>query len=152
MGGYVGLYLGRHYPEKVEKLFTLATKLNWTPEGAAKESAMLNPELIKQKVPKYAHMLNQLHGDNWGKLLNSTAKMMIVLGNDPALKPEDFSQIKTPVLMAVGDKDSMVTMEETIGVYRLFQTAAMMVFPFTPHPIDKVDSEELAHQIRKYFL
>src|SRR4051812_19560592 len=32
MGGYVGLYLARHHPEKVEKLFTLATKLNWNAE------------------------------------------------------------------------------------------------------------------------
>jgi len=36
MRGKVGLYLGKHFPEKVEKLYTLATKLNWTVEGAAK--------------------------------------------------------------------------------------------------------------------
>lgn len=42
MGGYVGLYLAKHFPEKVEKLYTLATKLNWTIEGAIKESAILN--------------------------------------------------------------------------------------------------------------
>ena len=80
MRGKVGLYLGKHFPEKVEKLYTLATKLNWTVEGAAKETAMLNPTLIKEKVPKYAATLEHLHGNNWKILLEKTAQMILNLG------------------------------------------------------------------------
>ena len=38
MGGYVGLFLSRHYPERINKLFTIATKLKWTEEIAIKET------------------------------------------------------------------------------------------------------------------
>jgi pimeloyl-ACP methyl ester carboxylesterase len=152
MGGYVGLYLARHFPERIEKLLTLATKLNWTVEGADKESKMLNPETIKEKLPKYAVALQNLHGQNWEQLLIKTAEMMQNLGASPALNAEDFSQITIPVLVAVGDKDAMVTIEESVNAYRLLPDAQFLVLPKTPHPIEKVDAAELARQIKKYFL
>src|SRR5688572_15290055 len=43
MGGYVALYLALHYPEKVNRIMTLGTKFDWSPEIAAHETRMLNP-------------------------------------------------------------------------------------------------------------
>jgi pimeloyl-ACP methyl ester carboxylesterase len=151
MGGYVGLYLAKHFPERIEKLFTLATKINWTIEGAAKESAMLNPEIIKEKVPKYATALEQLHGENWEQLMLKTAEMMRNLGKSPALKQEDFLQIKIPIQIAVGDKDVMVSIEESVAAYRKLPNAQFLVLPNTAHPIEKANENELAHQISLYF-
>ncbi len=152
MGGYVALYLAKQYPERVEKLFTLATKFNWTPEGAAREAAMLDPIAINEKVPKYAAALEQLHGNNWKALMRITADMMLGLGNNPALKDDDFTQIKVEVLLSVGDKDAMVTIAETQNVQRLIPNAEFLVLPDTIHPIDRVNQEELAGAIRKFFL
>lgn len=152
MGGYVALYLARKHPERIDKLFTLATKFNWTPEGAAKEAAMLDPITINEKVPKYAAALEQLHGNNWKALMRITADMMLGLGNNPALKDDDFTQIKAEVLLSVGDKDVMVTMAETQNVQRLIPNAEFLVLPDTIHPIDRVNQEELAGAMRKFFL
>ncbi|HMK06555.1 MAG TPA: alpha/beta fold hydrolase [Flavobacterium sp.] len=151
MGGYVGLYLAKHFPERIEKLFTLATKLNWTEEGARKESAMLNPEIIKEKVPKYAAGLKNLHGENWEILMAKTAEMMLSLGKSPVLKAADFSQIGIPVQIAVGDKDVMVSIEESVDAYRKLPNARLLVLPNTQHPIERVNVNELAHQIKVYF-
>ncbi|MGL2965243.1 alpha/beta fold hydrolase [Flavobacterium sp. XGLA_31] len=151
MGGYVGLYLAKNHPERITKLFTLATKLQWTPEGSQKEAALLNPETIKEKVPKFASALKIRHGENWETLLRQTAAMMLGLGQSPVLKNADFAQISLPVLMAVGDKDAMVSFEETIAVYRQLEQGQFLVIPNTQHPIEKVNPEELAHQIRRYF-
>src|SRR3982751_5901517 len=30
MGGYVALYIARYHPEKINRIFTLATKFDWT--------------------------------------------------------------------------------------------------------------------------
>ena len=38
MGGYVGLYIAKYYPEKLLKIITLATKVQWGEAIAAKES------------------------------------------------------------------------------------------------------------------
>lgn len=151
MGGYVGLYLAKHFPERIQKLFTLATKLNWTIEGSKKEASMLNPAIIKEKVPKYALSLEQIHGKNWEGLMQKTAQMMLNLGQNPEVKDSDFEYINIPILLSVGDKDAMVTLEETIAVHRKIKDSQLLVLPRTIHPIEKVDVEELARQIRRFF-
>lgn len=150
MGGYVGLNLAKQYPERIQKLFTLATKLNWTVEGSQKMASMLNPTLIKEKVPKYAMNLEQLNGENWKILMTKTAQMMLNLGRNPEVNDNDFEQISLPVLLSVGDNDDMVTLEETIHVHRKIQNSQLLVLPNTIHPIERVDVLELAHQIKKF--
>lgn len=150
MGGYVGLYLAKHFPQAVEKLYTLATKINWNPESAAKDAAMLNPEIIKVKVPKYAAALAQMHGEDWDVLMQKTAKMMLDLGQNPTLNENDFEQISVPVLLSVGDKDAMVSVEETLKTYRKLPNGQLYVMPNTLHPIERVNVAEVAHQIRNF--
>jgi len=152
MGGYVGLYLAKNFPEKVEKLFTLATKWDWTKENAIRESKMLNSTLIKEKVPKYANSLATLHGDNWETLMQKTAEMMLNLGANPTLNKDNLTEIETPTIVAVGDKDIMVSIEETVMVYRSLPNAQLLVMPNTAHPIERINTALLAYQIRNYFL
>lgn len=151
MGGYVALYLAKHHPEKVGKVFTLATKFNWNPQGAAKEAALLNPEKIAEKVPAFAKALEQKHGENWKTVLIKTAEMMINLGNSPALPLNALSGIEQPVQISVGDKDNMVTLEETIAAYRELKNAQLLVMPQTQHPFEKVNTARIAAEIAQYF-
>jgi pimeloyl-ACP methyl ester carboxylesterase len=150
MGGYVGLYLAKYFPEKVEKLYTLATKLNWNIEGSIKEAAMLNPTKIKEKVPKYAAALEQLHGSNWEVLMGKTAKMMLSLGENPVINESDYEEINVPVLISVGDKDVMVSIEESVFAFRKIPNCLFYVMPNTIHPIEKVDVNQVAHQIKNF--
>ncbi len=152
MGGYVGLYLAKHSPGKIEKLFTFATKWNWNLDSAAHESKMLNPKIIKEKVPKYADSLAKLHGNNWEVLMRKTAEMMLELAANPAVTNNDLTQITTPILVAVGDKDSMVSIEETTAMYRALPNAQLLIMPNTVHPIERIDASLLAYQLGRYFL
>ncbi len=152
MGGYVGLYLAKNFPERIDKLFTLATKWHWTLENAERESKMLNPTIIKEKVPKYADSLLQLHGAKWEILMEKTAAMMVELGANPTFKNSDFETIETPVLVGVGDKDVMVSLDETIQVYRSLPNAQLLVMPNTTHPIDRINLRLLTCQIHSFFL
>ncbi|MCG3167086.1 MAG: 2-succinyl-6-hydroxy-2,4-cyclohexadiene-1-carboxylate synthase [Bacteroidia bacterium] len=151
MGGYVTLYLAKHQAEKVGKVFTLATKFNWNAEGAAKEAAMLNPEKIAAKVPAFANALEQKHGENWKTVLIKTADMMINLGKSPALSMTDLAAVQQPVQISVGDKDNMVTLEETIAAYRQLKNAQLLVLPQTQHPFEKVNTPRIAAEIVQYF-
>ena len=75
MGGYVGMYLAAHFPDKIRSLVTLATKYHWDEEIAAREIKMLNPEKISTKVPDFAEQLkNGTHpmiGNYYWKKLKS---------------------------------------------------------------------------------
>jgi pimeloyl-ACP methyl ester carboxylesterase len=61
MGGYVAAYLALRFPDVVDKIATLATKFLWTEEIAAKEIKMLQPDVISQKLPAFAKILEQRH-------------------------------------------------------------------------------------------
>jgi esterase/lipase len=152
MGGYVALYLAKHYPAKVEKVFTLATKFLWTPEIAAKETKMLDAGKIAEKIPAFAHILEHRHAPNdWKTVLNKTAEMMAGMGNKNPLQFNDYESIHHSALIAIGDKDTMVTLEETTNVYHKLKNASLLVIPETQHPIEKVDVNRLKKEIVTFF-
>ena len=153
MGGYAALYLAKHHPQRIHKIFTLATKFLWTPAIAQQEIKMLNAEKIAEKLPAFAQALENRHAPNdWKKLLQKTAELMVSLGDHSPLTDLDFEQLELPVLIGIGDKDTMVTLEETIQVYRKLKNANLIVLPKTQHPIEKVNLEKLADAIASYFV
>jgi len=148
MGGYVALYLARFHPGKVKKVITLATKFNWTPETAAKEAALLNPEVMEQKIPGFVQTLQLRHGsDKWREVVTQTAAMMIDLGNKNPLLENDFVEINNPVTLMLGDGDKMVSMEESKNIQNLLPNGNFEIIPDTAHPIEKVDVDLLAKKI-----
>ncbi len=142
LGGYVGLYLAKHFPEKVEKLLTLSTKLQWTPEIAEKECSMLKTEVIVQKVPAFAAALAQRHAPvDWKILAEKTCTLLKSMGAHNPLSLSDFEMIQKPVLVCVGDRDKMVTMEETRHVFKAIPGAGMCVIPNMGHPVETLNTD-----------
>ncbi|MBS1518644.1 MAG: alpha/beta fold hydrolase [Bacteroidetes bacterium] len=152
MGGYVALYIARHFPEKLNRIFTLATKFDWNPESSLKESKMLNPEKLPEKLPDFAEELSGRHSPaDWKMVLQKTAEMMVSLGNGNNLSKEDLSNIKNEVRISVGDRDKMVSIEESLDAYRNIENGSFLVMPYTPHPIEKVSVERLSGEISLFF-
>lgn len=150
MGGYVALCYAAQHPERLNSVITLGTKFNWTEEQALQESKMLDPETIAEKVPKYAALLEAQHGKKWKQLLHSIAELTVSLGKNPPLK-DNLSTINIPVQIMVGDQDNMVTLEESMEVYRSLPNARLSVLPGTKHPIDKVRTDLLLDLIKDFW-
>lgn len=152
MGGYVGLYLAKHHPERVGRMMTVATKLAWDIPTSQKEVKMLDPEKIAEKIPKFAEVLKQRHAPaDWKEVLARTAQMMLKMGENPPMKETDFHAINTTVRMCMGDRDTMVSLEETIAVYRMLQKGSLVVLPATPHPLEQMNVALLADQVDWFF-
>lgn len=149
MGGYVGMHIARHNPAKISKLVTLATKFKWDEKIAADEIKMIDPELIIKKVPAFAKELEIRH-TNWQEVLHKTSDMLKNLGQDNTLKETDYLSISIPALLLVGDRDKMITVEETTSVFKKLPNAEMGVLPNTPHPFAQVDPVLLAILIRRF--
>jgi esterase/lipase len=153
MGGYVALYLARHYPYLVDKVFTFATKFEWSEETAKKETKMLDPQKIEEKVPKFAEELKHRHEpQDWKKVLQKTSEMMMNLGKQKELGDDDIKKIKHNVLVGVGDKDNMVSVEETFDVYKNLSSGNLLVMPGVIHPIEKIPAQRLANEVKNFFL
>jgi pimeloyl-ACP methyl ester carboxylesterase len=153
MGGYVALYLAKHHPEMIEKIITLATKFHWDEAIAAKETKMLQPGIIEQKLPDFTRTLFQRHQPNdWKEVLYKTASMLTQMGKDNPLKLEDYSSINIPSLIMLGDRDKMVSLEETVAVYKQLPNAQLAILPNTPHPVEAADEEVLCFYLNRFFI
>ena len=152
MGGYVALHLVRTETVLVERVITLATKFDWNPVIAEKEISMLQPDKIEAKLPDFATSLRERHApENWKTVLEKTAQMLRDLGAANALVPPRWSEIQQHVLLVLGDRDKMVSQEETMAVYRQLQQGQYCVLPATAHPIESVDPELIECIIRRFF-
>lgn len=150
MGGYVALCYAMKNPENVNSVMTLGTKFDWTEEQALKESKMLNPDVIIEKIPQYARLLESQHGAKWKALLPAIAELMIDLGKNPPLE-NNFATINIPAQVMVGDKDNMVTIEESAHIYRSLPDAKLAVLPDTKHPMDKVRPDLLLNLMKDFW-
>lgn len=139
MGGYAALACAAQYPGQIRSVLTLATKLQWSPEAAAKESAFLQPDIIATKVPRYAAQLAERHGaTRWKHLLSGISGLMERLGTQPLLTEKVLAGIDIPVQIMVGDRDNMVSMDESREASTFLKSGRFAVLPGTAHPFEKV--------------
>ena len=154
MGGYVALLLAAEHPEMVTSVATLATKLAWTPEVAARETRRLDPTTIRAKVPAFARELEERHAGagGWELVLSRTAALMTGLGARPPVDEALLGRIGCPVLLMVGDSDAVVTVDETAAAARAIPGGRHVVLPTTPHPFEQRYPELVASRLRDYYL
>jgi hypothetical protein len=76
---------------------------------------------------------------------------MLTLVAESVLTIGEMDQIQQEVRVSVGDKDNLVSIEETVDVYRSLQKGQLQIFPKTPHPIEKVPLAHLAHSLVEFF-
>ena len=151
MGGYVALHLAATAPDRVARVATLATKLEWTPEVAAREAAMLDAATIRAKVPKFAAALEARHTAlGWETLLSRTADMLADLGARPRITPEVLARIAQPVRIAVGDRDTTVSLDECAAAVRQLPNGELEVHPRTPHPFEKAPIDRITRSLVEF--
>lgn len=153
MGGYLALMMATIRPGLFEKIVTLGTKFEWTEDIGRKQSAMLNPDSMQAKVPMYASYLDSLHkAFSWRYVVESTANMLLQLGENPPLTASTLPQINTPCIVCIGDGDQMVSKEEADWACTHLPNAQMKILTNTPHPLEKVNAQVLLEVIRSEFL
>lgn len=151
MGGYVALYLAKNVPDRINKIITLGTKFSWTPEIAQQEIKMLDAEKIEEKIPAFAELLKSRHTpNNWKEVLAKTAEMMLEMGQNNPLTINDYKTILHQVKIGLADQDEMVTLEETMAVANAIPNALVYQLHNSKHPIEKVDMQQLTHEIMDF--
>lgn len=153
MGGYVALYLESMCPGTFQKAITLGTKYEWSEEIAAKEIKMLRPDIIEQKLPAFAQQLAHRHGaTEWKNVLDKTAAMLLELGKRPLLSSTVLQKITCPTLVLLGEKDNMVSPEETQNAAAALVNGQYELLPNTAHPIEQISVSTLSAKIKGFCL
>ena len=152
MGGYVALLYAAKHPERVESVVTVGTKLLWTEEGLQKELRMLDPDAMLAKVPAFARILAEAHGeDRWRDVVKAIAKSMTDLAHAPLLTPEVCSRIQCHVMLCVGDGDTTAIPHDTRIFASGLQRANVHVFRNTRHSFEDVDLDELENVLEGFW-
>jgi pimeloyl-ACP methyl ester carboxylesterase len=125
MGGYVALKYALLNGHKIDKLITLGTKFNWNDAVIEKETKLLEPSFLENKAPAFVQALKTKHGLNWQVLLSKTADMMKEINRKQFLADEQLVEIRNRVVLGLGDKDSMVSLNETLAVHKTLPNAEM---------------------------
>ncbi len=152
MGGYVACLLARSQPQLVSGIVTLGTKFDWTPEVAEREVALLDPEKIAAKVPRFAQALAARHtAFGWEAVLRHTAAMLRALGQTGGLQPGDVAGLDKRVRICLGDRDSTVTLAESVAMAQGLPHGELEVLPGTSHPFERVPLPRLAYTLTDFF-
>jgi len=147
MGGFVALHLAAKHKNFLKKIITLGTKFNWSKESVEKETRMLNPETMLEKIPGFAKGLENKHGAEWKELVTKTADMMREIHEKNFLNPDLIKSLEMPVLLGLADNDQMVSLEETRAIVKELPGATMYMLPKSKHAMESVDVNLLAQII-----
>lgn len=146
MGGYVALATAIAHPDRVRRVVTVATKLDWSPEVAAAAGADMDPDRIEEKAPSFAAALAEKHpGPGWRTVLTHTAAFLPTL----AAAPLDLARVTCPVLVLVGSEDAMVTREECERARDTLPYGTLEVLPDRGHPFERMDLDVVEAAVRR---
>lgn len=152
MGGYAALYFAWKHPRRVRSIFTLGTKLDWSPDTAAGMNRMFDTEKIEAKVPHFAEMLAKTHAPlDWKAVCRNTAAFLHDLGEGQGIPSAAFGEVACPVVIGLGELDNVVTPEESRAVAAALPQGRFEILAGCKHPIEQVDVVLLAEQLRDFF-
>ena len=152
MGGYVACTLALSHPDLVSSIATLGTKFYWDEETARRETAFLDTEKIKAKVPHFAQALEARHtAAGWETVVNQTADLLWSLAPTGGLRAKDVAPLQQRVRIMVGDRDSTVSIEECAEMYRAIPQGELEVLPGTRHELEKLSLDRLGYSLLDFF-
>jgi pimeloyl-ACP methyl ester carboxylesterase len=152
MGGYAAMVLALAHPERVGRIATLGTKFDWNPTTALRETQMLNPDIMEQKIPAFTSYLSKVHAPvPWRDVVSETASFMKRLGNNPDLHASALRNLKQVCLLLVGDQDSTAGVDATRTAAMCLPNGAFKVLPDTPHVLEKANVDVITSNLKDFF-
>lgn len=153
MGGYVGIELALVAPSMVKSIVSHAMKFYWTENAIAEATLGLDVERIKTRSQKGFDMLFAMHEANGLKKTVDLTKSIIVNFAESQLHESDLAKLHCPLLLSVGDKDELVSLEEISKLYLSLdkKKVSLAVHANSPHPISKLDKGSFTHAVREFW-
>lgn len=144
MGGYVALNLAASGGLQDVPLLCVAVKLNWNEAIAEKEASGLN----ETNLAPITEALKAIHGENYNGLFERTISVLKSIGSSP-LQSSDLQESRNPIHFMLGDKDKMVTKEETLSFVSNLNHAQFHELESQPHLLHKMDPIVVSSRIRQ---
>lgn len=137
MGARTAVELAIRVPDRLRSLIAISPSLD--PEPAASVARRrLDPESILKDDPVWAAELAERHDSHQGP--GAWRRLAIAIRDDTRrlmpLTPEQLRRIRLPVLLAYGDRDPWVPLEQAVRIKRQLPDAQMLIVPECGHLVE----------------
>jgi pimeloyl-ACP methyl ester carboxylesterase len=146
-GGYLALYLARHYPERFEGAIAIATKYVFDEAAVKHFTYLVSFERLKPPHPRLPQFELYHHPQDWRVITARNADMFRALGREPELTLEDLEKIAVPVLAISGDKDPLVPPGETKALAQRIPRCDVLMVQGLSHPIGAMPIDTVTQAI-----
>ncbi len=137
MGARTAVELAAREPERVDSMLVIGPALR--PEPAASVARVrMDPDKILAEDPVWAAELQQRHDPHQGE--GAWRRLLEAIGEDSQhlteVMPEELRRIRLPVLLAVGDDDPWMPLDEAVRVKRQLPQGKLLVVPDCGHVVE----------------
>jgi pimeloyl-ACP methyl ester carboxylesterase len=136
IGGYAALNYALKHPNRVVGVWMQGTKFYWSGEEAENMAVELDMAYLEENKPERLVELKATHGDEKLEAILPWLNKMISGLPDSGLTEQELEDLELPVMVAVGDRDELVPVQEALDLYHGLRRAQLCVFPDTNHPLD----------------
>jgi pimeloyl-ACP methyl ester carboxylesterase len=146
-GGYLALYIARHFPRRVLGVCTLATKYVFDAATVRLWTRICDPGWIARSDHRFPGLLTRLHApQDWTLMARRHAAWFRELGEAAPLSEADLRAIEAPALVSSGEADQIVPWAETIALARLLR-CKVLAFHGQAHPIEDIPLASVAEGV-----
>jgi pimeloyl-ACP methyl ester carboxylesterase len=136
MGAGTALGVVIRHPERVISAVVAAAGVEREPRSSVARHQM-QPDRIEREEPGLAGRLARRHdpvqgSGAWKKLLDAIREDIIAA---PLPTPEELRRARAPILLAVGDRDPWVPLEQAVKLRRQLPDARLFVSPGVGHVV-----------------
>ena len=144
-GGYVALYLARHFPQRLCGICSLAVKYVFDARTVQHWTYLADPDRLRRPGSQRPAELAKTHyPQDWAAITTLNRNLFTDLGANPALTEEDLRAITLPTLIISSDQDQIVPLPETLALGKLINNSRLAIFPGQAHPLIVCPLEDIA--------
>lgn len=136
MGAGTALAFAMRYPQRPISVMCAAVGLEREPRTSV-ATRIMQPDLIERDDPKWAARLARLHDPVQGE--GAWKKQMAAIRDDIVSAipptPEELRRARLPILLAYGDRDPWVPLEQAVKLRRQLPDAQLFVAPGVGHVV-----------------
>jgi pimeloyl-ACP methyl ester carboxylesterase len=136
MGAGTALALAATFPERVISAVVAAVGVELEPRSSVARRLM-DPQRIEREDPAWAQRLTRRHDPVQGS--GAWKRLMVAIREDivagPVPTPEQLRRARLPILLAYGDRDPWVPLEQAVALRQRLPDARLFVAPGVGHVV-----------------
>lgn len=149
-GGYLALYVARHFPDRVAAVCTIATRHVMDEETIGRWVDLTTASRLIARSPNRRFELVHEHApQDWRLVLERNRELFEAMRGNPPLALADLQAIRQPVLVISGSEDQLVSAQDTADLGRAVR-ATTLLFAGCAHPLMSVPLETVARGIGEW--